>query len=100
MFSIELIIYYIESSIRFDRSSFFFDGPYRIFYFTCSTWETFLQVSVEGRACVGVALAQAVRELFLEQEFEPELLPNSLVLALLTKVFKVITSSSLMKGNF
>lgn len=56
-------------------------------------------MAVEGRACVGVAVAQAVRELFLEQEFEPELLPNSLVLALLTKFFKVITSSPLMKGN-
>lgn len=74
-------------------------GHYRVGFATIVTLNCCLQVAVEGRACVGVAVAQAVRELFLEQEFEPELLPNSLVLALLTKFFKVITSSPLMKGN-
>uniref|UniRef100_A0A1B6KDU8 FHF complex subunit HOOK-interacting protein C-terminal domain-containing protein n=1 Tax=Graphocephala atropunctata TaxID=36148 RepID=A0A1B6KDU8_9HEMI len=55
------------------------------------------QVAVEGRASIGMALAQSVRELFLEQEFDPELLPNSLVLALLTKCFKVVASTHLIK---
>ncbi|XP_054273575.1 FHF complex subunit HOOK interacting protein 2A-like [Macrosteles quadrilineatus] len=55
------------------------------------------QVAVEGRPVIGTSLASCIRELFLDQEFEPELLPNSLVLALLTKCFKVITSAPLTK---
>lgn len=58
-----------------------------------------MQIAVEGRAIVGNSLSLAIRELFLEQEFEPELLSNNLVLALLTKCFKAISSSHLIRGE-
>lgn len=65
---------------------------------TFLSWFDFCdQVISESRASIGEALAFSIRESFLEQQFKPENLTNVLVIAIVSKCYRMVTSHSLQR---